>query len=498
MSEPVPLFEVAHSFENIILKGRPIRLEGVKRMDAGFCDYEELLHTYEECKATKEMIEAAFESAYEGIVLTDPQGTIRMLNETYARFLKVKVEDAIGRHVTEVIENTRMHIVAKTGEAELAQVQKIREGNMVVHRIPILKEGRVVAVVGKVLFQDVGELHALSARVLQLQEELDYYKGELIKHLGVRYGLEDIIGDSPKLKAVKAMARRVAPSDSTVFISGESGTGKELFAHSIHRLSRRSAGPFIKVNCAAIPETLIESVLFGYAEGAFTGAIKGGQKGKFAMAHRGTIFLDEIGELPLTMQAKLLRVLQEREVEPVGAVHPTEVDVRVIAASNRDLERMVRENRFREDLYYRLHVVTLTIPPLRERRSDIPVLTEHFLEELAHEVGIRVEGVEPDAMDVLLGFHWPGNVRELKNVLEGSLHMTEGDRIRREHLPFHLVGESRGEGPSTLKEAVEEAEKNVILRALQTHRGDREQAIRMLGISRSGFYQKVKKYGIQS
>lgn len=201
---------------------------------------------------------------------------------------------------------------------------------------------------------------------------------------------------------------------------------------------------------------------------------------------------------PLTMQAKLLRVLQEREVEPVGAVHPTEVDVRVVAASNRDLERMVRENRFREDLYYRLHVVTLTIPPLRERRSDIPVLTEHFLEELAHEVGIRVEGVEPDAMDVLLGFHWPGNVRELKNVLEGSLHMTEGDRIRREHLPFHLVGESRGEGPSTLKEAVEEAEKNVILRALQTHRGDREQAIRMLGISRSGFYQKVKKYGIQS
>ncbi|WP_108024725.1 sigma-54 interaction domain-containing protein [Melghirimyces profundicolus] len=443
------------------------------------------------------MIEAAFESAYEGIIITDPRGYVRMLNDTYAEFLKVKVEDAIGRHVTEVVENTRMHIVAKTGKAELARVQKIRDGNMVVHRIPILKEGKVVAVVGKVLFQDVRELHALSARVLQLQEELEYYKGELIKHLGVRYGLEDIIGCSPKLKEVKAMARRVAPSDSTVFISGESGTGKELFAHSIHRMSRRSSGPFIKVNCAAIPETLIESVLFGYAEGAFTGAAKGGRKGKFEMAHRGTIFLDEIGELPLTMQAKLLRVLQEKEVEPVGAVHPVKVDVRIVAASNRDLRKMVRDNRFREDLYYRLNVVTLSIPPLQERPEDIPELVGHFLEELGREVGIHVAGVEPDAMEALVGYRWPGNVRELKNVLEQALHLTEGDRIRQEDLPVHVArGKSRVRLPFTLKEAVEDAEREAILQALKVHAGNRERAIHMLGISRSGFYHKVKKLGI--
>lgn len=444
------------------------------------------------------MIEAAFESAYEGIIITDPKGFVRMLNQTYAKFLQVNVEDAIGRHVTEVVENTRMHIVARTGEAEIAQIQKLRNTNMLVHRIPITRDGKVVAVVGKVLFQDVGELHALSAKVLQLEEELDYYKGELIKHLGVKYGLEDIIGRNPKLKEVKAVARRVAPSDSTVFIGGESGTGKELFAHSIHRLSRRSSGPFIKVNCAAIPETLIESVLFGYAEGAFTGAVKGGRKGKFEMAHRGTIFLDEVGELPVTMQAKLLRVLQEKEIEPVGAVHPIKADVRVIAASNRDLEEMVREGQFREDLFHRLYVITLFVPSLRERSDDIPELVMHFLQELAQEVGVRVKGIDPEAMESLFHYDWPGNVRELKHVLEHALHMIETDQIRQEDLPARIVdGKTKKRFPSTLKETVEKAEREAILRALKVNNGDREQTIRMLGISRSGFYQKMKKYGMK-
>jgi PAS domain S-box-containing protein len=457
----------------------------------------EMAEKLRECRETKAMLEAAFESAYEGIIVTDPQGIVRMLNETYARFLGVKAADVIGKPVTEVVENTRMHIVAKTGKAELAQVQRIGDGDMVVHRIPIRQDGQVKAVVGKVLFQDVRELHALSARVLQLKQELDYYKGELAKHMGVKYGPTDIVGRSASLQAAKGWAERAASSDSTVLITGESGTGKELFAHSIHRMSRRNMGPFVKLNCAAIPDNLMESILFGYTDGAFTGAVKGGRKGKFEMAHRGSIFLDEIGELSLPMQAKLLRVLQEKEVERVGSVHPVKVDVRIIAATNRDLEKMVAEGKFREDLYYRLHVIAFRVPPLRERTEDIPVLVAELMGKLIEEVGVVAKAVSPEAMEALQQYEWPGNVRELKNVLERSLHLVEGDQIRLEHLPLHLTGRNSAmHHPVKMKEAVEQAEREAIQRALSITGGDREQAIQLLGISRSGFYQKLKKYQI--
>lgn len=463
-------------------------------MEAQWNDIMAELHT---CQETKEMLEAAFESAYEGIIVTDPQGKVRMLNETYARFLGVRAADVIGKHVMEVVPNTRMHIVAETGKAELAQVQRIRDGDMVVHRIPIKQEGRVKAVVGKVLFQDVRELHALSARILQLKQELDYYKGELIKHLGVKYGPDDIIGTSPAIQAAKKWAERAAYSDSTVLITGESGTGKELFAHSIHRLSRRNRGPFVKLNCAAIPDNLVESLLFGYADGAFTGATKGGRKGKFEMAHRGSIFLDEIGELSLPMQVKLLRVLQEREVEPVGSVHPVKVDVRIIAATNRNLGEMVAAGQFREDLYYRLNVISLKIPPLRERIPDIPPLAAELMEKLAAEVGVKARGISPQALEVMQAYRWPGNVRELKNVLERALHLLEGEEIQLDHLPHHLSGrEGMAKRPITLKEAVSQAEREVLQHSLHLAGGDRNRAIRILGISRSGFYQKLKKYGI--
>ncbi|RAL26478.1 sigma-54-dependent Fis family transcriptional regulator [Thermoflavimicrobium daqui] len=457
------------------------------------------MEVYRQTLASKEMIEAAFESAYEGIVITDNKGIIIMINKTYAEFLRVRVDDVIGKHVTKIIENTRMHIVAQTGKAELAQVQRIHGGKMLVHRIPIFHNGQVIAVVGKVLFQDVKELHALSKRVNQLEQELSYYKGEFLKHLGIRYGLEDIIGSSPVLQKLKKLVKKVAASDTTVFIGGESGTGKEMFAHAIHQLSHRRLEPFVKVNCAAIPESLLESILFGYADGAFTGAVRGGRKGKFEMAHGGSIFLDEIGELTLSMQAKLLRVLQEKEIEPVGAIHPVKIDVRIITASNRHLDQMVKENRFREDLYYRLNVLALTLPPLRERLEDIPELTYHLLDELAQEIGVYVKGVAPEVMDCLLAYHWPGNVRELRNVLERSLHLMEGKMIQIEHLPYHLVTQHQtAQHRYSLRTAVEQAEREIIHRVLKITKGDREQAIQLLGISRSGFYHKLKKYMLSS
>ncbi|MBA4543281.1 sigma 54-interacting transcriptional regulator [Thermoactinomyces daqus] len=461
-------------------------------------EYKKLLESYRDCCRTKDLILKAFDSAYEGIVITDPDGFITMLNRTYADFLGVDVDEAIGKHCTEVIENTRMHIVAKTKTPELAQVHRIKGGNMIAHRIPIIQDGTVIAVVGKVMFQNVRELHTLSARVIQLQKELDYYQGELLKNLGAKYRFEDIIGISRNILEVKEIAKRVALSDTTILISGESGTGKEMFAHAIHNYSHRKFGPFVRVNCAAIPDTLMESILFGYEEGAFTGALKGGRKGKFEIAHKGTIFLDEIGELSPVMQAKLLRVLQEREIERIGAMHPMKVDVRIIAASNRNLESMVKNGEFRQDLFYRLHVVSLHIPPLRERVEDIPVLARHLLQMLSQETGMYAAGMEQEVLDVFIRYHWPGNVRELKNVLERALHVKREDMIRLSHLPVRLFEESTGERPCfLLANAIEETERETIRQVLKMTNGDRARAIRLLGISKSSFYQKVKKYKIE-
>jgi transcriptional regulator with PAS, ATPase and Fis domain len=302
------------------------------------------------------------------------------------------------------------------------------------------------------------------------------------------------------LEAVKALGRKVARSDTTVLLEGESGTGKEMFAHAIHIASGRALGPFIKVNCAAIPETLFESELFGYTEGAFTGAHKKGKKGKFALADKGTIFLDEVSELPLSMQVKLLRVLQEREVEPVGAEQPHAVDVRIVAASNKGLEELVEKSLFRSDLYYRLNVVRLQIPPLRERKEDIPVLAEHMLRQLEKETGIPVEGLEPAATEALMAHSWPGNVRELHNILEQSMHLKTGTLITRRDIPKAMLIDAGTLAtqciPLTLKSHVAQLEKELIHRTILDSTGDKCAAATRLGISKSSLYAKIQQHGI--
>jgi transcriptional regulator with PAS, ATPase and Fis domain len=329
------------------------------------------------------------------------------------------------------------------------------------------------------------------------------------------------------------MAAKVAKSDSTVLISGESGTGKELFAHAIHRESLRRFGPFVAVNCAAIPESLFESELFGYKEGSFTGAKRSGKKGKFSLAHRGTILLDEVGELSPPQQVKLLRVLQEKEIEPVGGDRPEPIDVRVLAATNVDLGQLVREGKFRQDLYYRLHVVPLNIPPLRERKEDIPAILEALLLQLTKETGIAADGIDADCERLLTGYGWPGNVREMRNVIERALYMMEGTRLSRSALPEELVASSAS-GPAPLnreraladnlasheqsarewlhddsavrslsaselswKESMAEHEKSLLRGALARSAGDKQSAARLLGMSKSSFYQKCEQYDIR-
>lgn len=443
------------------------------------------------------MLDVAIGHAYEGLVICDPSGIVVRTNQAYARFLGCKVEDLVGRHVTEVIENTRMHVVARTGVAEIAQLQKVRGHEMICSRIPIFEDGKLVAVVGKIMFKDVGDLFAMSSRFANLKKELEFYKTELNKRIGARYSFDNIVGGSAGLERAKELGRKVARSDTTVLLCGESGTGKELFAHAVHVESARALGPFVKVNCAAIPETLFESELFGYKGGAFTGAQKGGKKGKFSLAHGGTLFLDEVSEIPLTMQVKLLRVLQEREIEPVGAEQPEAVDVRIVAATNRELEQLIEQGTFRRDLFYRLNVVRLEVPALRDRRGDIPLLAERLLRQLEKETGIPVEGVEPAAMAALEAYPWPGNVRELRNVLEQALYLKAGNLVTHADLPRAVTdAHAPRPEPQSLKDVLHQTEEQMIRKAIRDAAGDKTVAASRLGISKSSIYAKLQQYRI--
>lgn len=313
----------------------------------------------------------------------------------------------------------------------------------------------------------------------------------------------EMVGSSPAMRRLRECIARVGPTQSTVLLLGESGTGKELAARAIHACSLRSAGPFVAVDCGALPETLLESELFGHVKGAFTGAV-GDKKGLFEVASGGTLFLDEVGEMSLGLQAKLLRTLQEREVRPVGGTKSVPVDVRVVAATNADLERLVREGAFREDLYFRLSVIPVRIPPLRERGEDIRILAEHFLRTFAAELGKRVCGFQEDALRALETYSWPGNVRELENAIERATVLATGEFITLEDLPEKLRGPASRlqsltlpEGMS-LKETVEDLERTLILRALEECGWNQRRAAKRLGVSRQNLQYKMKKYGFTS
>jgi two-component system NtrC family response regulator len=322
---------------------------------------------------------------------------------------------------------------------------------------------------------------------------------ELREALAERHRVDGVIGESGPMQEVLSVVRRVAPSDATVLIRGESGTGKELIARAIHHASPRAAGPLVSVNCAALPETLLESELFGHEKGAFTGAATT-RHGRFELAHGGTLFLDEIGDLPLHLQVKLLRVLQEREIERLGSSRPIRIDVRLVAATHRDLEALVRERRFRDDLYYRINVVTVALPPLRERRPDIPRLLEHFIARYAERHGKRVTGVTREARDALLRYDYPGNVRELENLVERGVVLTRDDVIGLADLPL-AVPASDGvpaDERATLTAAVEGLERRMIRDALAEADGVQTKAAETLGISERVLRYKLRKYGLAS
>jgi len=330
----------------------------------------------------------------------------------------------------------------------------------------------------------------------RLEAQNEYLRGQAEE----RYQFAELVGSSDKMEKVFRTVERVAPTDSSVFIAGESGTGKELVARAVHKLSKRSNGPFIKVSCGALTETLLESELFGHERGAFTGAIKT-KLGRFELADGGTLFLDEIGDVPMSMQVKLLRVLQEQEFERVGGEQTIKVDVRVVSATHKNLETEVAAGRFRQDFYYRLHVVPLELPPLRERREDIPLLVHHFVAKLGPKTNPNVRGIADDALGRLMAYAWPGNVRELENAIEQALVFADGPNIGVAALPGYLQGAEAGEAlevrhEMSLPEILEDLERQLILKAFRKANGVKTETARLLGIKTSALYYKLDKYGI--
>lgn len=443
------------------------------------------------------LLNTVMEATNDAIVYINKDGYIEMLSNPYAEFLGINKEEALGKHVTEVIQNTRMDTVIKTGKEEIAQVQEINGKKMIATRIPVIVNGNIIGAVGKVLFKDVDELKSLYMKISKIEKELNLYKYEFKKANKAKYALDSIISESKSMEELKDITRKAAKTNSNILILGESGTGKELFAHAIHNNSKRIDAPFIKVNCGAIPYELLESELFGYEEGSFTGAKKGGKIGKFKAADGGTIFLDEIGDLPMNMQVKLLRVLQDKEIEKIGSNISEKIDVRVIAATNQDLEKMVSEGMFRLDLYYRLNVVSIKIPPLRERKDDIPILCNHLIEKISKNENINVDRIPDNTLEYLKRYNWPGNVRELENILERAINFLDKETIiRPKHLPRKITEIVGTKEIKSLKGILEETEKRYIIDSLIISNGNKTIAASSLDISRTSLYDKISKYDI--
>ncbi|MBN2125872.1 MAG: sigma 54-interacting transcriptional regulator [Deltaproteobacteria bacterium] len=446
-----------------------------------------------------DILRLIFDNIYNGVMITDPEGFITHINRPYGQFLGIDPEPQIGKHCTEVVENTRMHIVGKTGDPEINHTQLIKGQKMVVQRIPIRKNGKVIAVFGQVMFKDVRDVTKLARRLSLLESKVELYEKEIISLRSTRHTLDSIIGDSETITSLKREALRAASNHFPVLLTGESGTGKELFAQGIHHASPRRLHPFVRINCAAIPKDLLESELFGYEKGAFTGAKTDGKPGKFELAKNGTAFLDEIGDLPLQMQPKLLRVLEDKEFERVGGTTVLRSNFRLIAATNHNLEEMVSEGGFRKDLFYRLNVIPLHIPPLRDRREDIGPLSRHFLKQMAEENSLPRIEIDAKAEEVLTNYDWPGNIRELTNALYRIASSMDGNTIHPCDLPFHLHRSRKGplnaEG-TPLKNVQTRAEREAIIYALKTTNNNKAKAAEVLGIHRTLLYKKMKKYGI--
>lgn len=460
-----------------------------------------------ELKEKRSWLEAILYATNDAITVVNEEGNVILINPAYTKLTGITQEDVIGKSASVAVTEGESMLLKVLQTRQEVRGVRLKMGptkkEVVVNVAPVIIENKLRGSVG--VIQDISE-------IMQLSDELASAK-KLIRHLQAKYTFDDIIGSSEPVKAAIAQAKHASDTPATVLLRGESGTGKELFAHAIHNVSNRSKWPFVRVNCVAIVQSLLESELFGYEEGAFTGAVRGGKKGYFEEADGGTIFLDEIGDMDLALQAKLLRVLQEKEIVRVGGTNPIPINVRVIAATNANLEQRINEGTFREDLYYRLNVVPVFIPPLRGRKEDIPLLAAYLCEKIGQEYKRKVPELSPAVIDIFMKYTWPGNIREMENVVGRSMINMNGSEtmILPQHLPpltgfakqqwpaYSNLAETPGDEASpnqTLSKLLDSTEKNILLKTLQRAKGNKTKAAKMLGIAVRSLYYKLEKHGL--
>ncbi len=466
-------------------------------------------------KAARTLVKV-FDDLYEGAFAVDTACRIIWMNDKFKALIGWNGTEALeGRDIAEILPHTDMKRVIEKGQPDLIDIVDLGERQITISRIPLSDDNdHIVGAMGVILFDRLNALKPLVSRFQKMQNDLKKAEKELAATRQAKYRFSNFVGNAKAVQELKRQARRAAARDVPVLLLGATGTGKELLAHAIHATSVRSGAPMVRINVSAIPEGLLEAELFGTASGAYTGASKKDRLGKFQLADGGTLFLDEIGDMPASLQPKLLRVLQEGELEPVGSNKVHSVDVRVISATSRNLEQMVQQGDFRADLYYRLNVVPLVVPSLKERISDLPHLCDVLLDNIAEMAGQATPSLTDEALDLLKGYDWPGNVRELRNILDQACARFDTDVLRDEHIIELLPGlaarqhlKKAGCDPDgfdplpegmKLKEVLGEIEKKALMKALAQENNVKSRAAKRLGISRAQFYEKLTTYDILS
>ena len=452
------------------------------------------------------LLRYSFQSMYYAII-TDDKGKIKFLSKNYQKLLNIDKEHFYDKPIQDIIVDSEIPRVLKSRKEEIGYLFTLKNGQTVVcNRIPILVNGKLYGVISTAIFYNLNDVSILEKQIKDLQKENLVYKKKIheLSSAKQQYSINKVIGNSKSMIRIKDTVQKFANTNLTFLITGETGTGKEVFANAIHELSDRRYKNFVKINCAAIPKDLLESELFGYESGSFSGALKSGKMGKFELANHGTLLLDEIGEMPLVLQSKLLRVLQEGELERVGGLKTIKLDVRVICVTNQNIVEQVEKGLFRKDLYYRINVVEISIPPLRERLEDIPPLCEYFINKINHSLGLDITDIKKDVFALFNEYIWTGNVRELYHVLERACIMAGLGSLKLENLDFLLariykkneINDNTSYNDVSLNDITAEVEKEKIIKTLINTKGNKSLAAKLLNIDRSSLYNKLKKYGI--
>ena len=457
---------------------------------------DRILGPYGDCPINEEMARMVLDNPYEGLTVVDTKGNITLLSPANEKWFGLESGGGAGLALSTLAPGSRLAEVARTGVADRTQIVDLNGKTKITVNLPVRRDDQVIGAFGRILFQSPEQLEKLADQVRTMERKVERYETLLNEMRGHRYSFQNILTRNPKMRQIIDQARRIADSSATVLLLGESGTGKELFAQALHEASHRKKGPFVAINCGAIPHDLIESELFGYEEGAFSGARKRGKPGKFELACDGTLFLDEVGELPIESQAKLLRVLEERRIDRLGGTVPMDVDFRLVVATNRDLAAGVDAGKFRSDLLYRINEFPIEIPPLRSRPEDIPLLAKYFLSEVCLRERLPMQHLSEEAVRALMMHSWPGNVRELRSLMRQMAWKAQGLTVEPRHLPaiFHNGPKTFMSG--TLDEQLAVAERSAIETALQAANGNRALAARTLGIHRTALYKKMNRLGI--